>query len=42
MAPSSPFVNLFQDDTQGWESADLYVVHGEKVTNRPVPNLAIY
>ena len=38
--PSRPLVNLFQDDTWGWELTDLYVAYGESVTNRPVPNLA--
>ena len=28
-----------EDDTQGWELADLYVARGEIVTNRAVPNL---
>ena len=32
-------VNIFQDDTWGWELTDLYVAHGEIVTNRLVPNL---
>ena len=32
-------VNLSQDDTWGWELADLYVIHREIVTNEPVPNL---
>ena len=36
---SKPQVNLSQDDTWGWELADLYVAHGEIVTNRAVPNL---
>ena len=31
--------NQFQDDTRSWELADLYVAHGEIVTNRAVPNL---
>lgn len=35
-----PLVNLFQDDTWGRELTDLYVAHGEMVTNRSVPNLA--
>ena len=36
---SKPQVNLLQDDTWGWELTDLYVAHGEIVTNRAVPNL---
>ena len=34
-------VNIFQDDTWGWELVGLYVAHREVVTNRLVPNLAI-